>query len=181
MLAMELPPKTVKAMIKICRGFLWCGKAEAGGGKCAVAWEALCRPRWAGGLGVPNLRWMNVALQTKWLWLQRADRSRPWAEFKFSVPDEARGLFQAAARVSLGDGHTALFWEDRWFNGYRIQEIAPLVYERVAKRTRLSRSVLEALTDATWARDVGPDMDVATLLQFMEIWPRVDAVHLEAH
>ena len=26
MLAMGLPPKTMKAMIKICRGFLWCGK-----------------------------------------------------------------------------------------------------------------------------------------------------------
>ena len=45
MIAMGLPPKTIKAMIKICRGFLWCGKEEAGGGKCAVAWESLSRPR----------------------------------------------------------------------------------------------------------------------------------------
>lgn len=138
MLAMGLPPKTIKAMIKICRGFLWCGKEEAGGGKCAVAWESLSRPRWAGGLGVPNLRWMNIALQTKWLWLQRVDHSRPWVEFKFNIPKEARGLFRAAARMTIGDGRTAPFWEDRWLTGYRIQELAPVVYDRISKRTRQS-------------------------------------------
>lgn len=37
MLALDLPPKTMITMIKICRGFLWAGKADAGGGACAVA------------------------------------------------------------------------------------------------------------------------------------------------
>lgn len=37
MLAMALPPKTIAALVKVCRGFLWCGKVEAGGGKCIVA------------------------------------------------------------------------------------------------------------------------------------------------
>ena len=109
MLAMGLPTKMLKAMIKICKNFLWYGNEDGGGGKCAVAWETLCRPKWAGGLGVTNLRWMNVALQAKWLWLQQADTTRSWAEFKFSIPDEARALFQAAARTSLGDGRTTLF------------------------------------------------------------------------
>lgn len=100
-------------------------KADGGGIKCAVAWETLFRPKWVGGLGVTNLRWMNMALQAKWLWLQRADQSRPWAKYKFSVPNEMRGLFQVAARVSLGDGRTSLFWEDQWLHGYRLQELAP--------------------------------------------------------
>ena len=33
MLALDIPPKTLSAMARICRGFLWCGKKEARGGK----------------------------------------------------------------------------------------------------------------------------------------------------
>ena len=62
MLARDVPPKMGATVAKICRGLLWCGKNEAPGGKCVVAWEAVCTPRWAGGLGIPNLRWMNKAL-----------------------------------------------------------------------------------------------------------------------
>lgn len=72
--------------------FLWSGKEEAGGGACAVAWDVVCRPKWAGGLGVLDMRWMNVALQTKWIWLQKTDTSRPWAEFNIPVPKESRQL-----------------------------------------------------------------------------------------
>lgn len=178
MIAMGLPPKTIKAIIKICRNFLWSGKEEAAGGKCAVAWETLCRPKWAGGLGVPNLRWMNVALQAKWLWLQRTDKSRPWAEFAFSITEEARGLFQAATRLILGDGQTALFWEDRWLDGYRIQELAPVVYAKVPKKVRMSRTVADALLDATWARDFGANLDETGLRQFLETWSRVATITL---
>ena len=39
MLALDLPAKTISALSKICRGFLWCGKKEARGGNCSVSWE----------------------------------------------------------------------------------------------------------------------------------------------
>ena len=45
---------------------LWCGKAQANGGHCSVAWEEVCTPRWAGGLSIPSLRWLNVAMQARW-------------------------------------------------------------------------------------------------------------------
>ena len=124
---------------------------------------------------------MNIALQTKWLWLQCIDHSRPWVEFKLNIPEEARGLFRAAARMTIGDGRTALFWEDRWLIGYRIQELAPAVYDRISKRTMQSRTVVDALTDATWARDIGPDMDEHVLAQFLGLWPQVESVALLEH
>ena len=37
MMALDLPMKTIAAMNKVCRGFLWCKRAEANGGNCAVA------------------------------------------------------------------------------------------------------------------------------------------------
>jgi hypothetical protein len=55
MLALDLPAKTIASLNKVYRGFLWCRKAEANGGNCAVAWEAGCAPKWACGLGIPNL------------------------------------------------------------------------------------------------------------------------------
>ena len=124
---------------------------------------------------------MNIALQTKWLWLQRIDHSRPWVEFKLNIPEEARGLFRAAARMTIGDGRTALFWDNRWLTGYRIQELAPAVYDRISKRTRQSRTVADALTDSTWARDIGPDMDEQALAQFLGLWPQVESVTLLDH
>lgn len=114
MLALDLPPTTTKAIIKICRGFLWCGKGEANGGQCAVPWANVCTPRWAGGLGIPDLHWLKYALQSRWPWLQCTDTSRPWKGFEIKVPDEARAIFQTATITSVGDGRRALFWEDRW-------------------------------------------------------------------
>lgn len=66
MLALDIPPKTITTVIKICRGFLWCGKAQANSGNCAVAPDMVCSPKWVGGLGIPNLRWLNIVLQTRW-------------------------------------------------------------------------------------------------------------------
>ena len=45
MLALDLPPKTISTMVRICRGFLWCGKKEAIGGNCSVAWDIVGRPK----------------------------------------------------------------------------------------------------------------------------------------
>ena len=42
MMALELPIKTIEAITKILCGFLWCGKAVANRGNCAVAWIAFC-------------------------------------------------------------------------------------------------------------------------------------------
>lgn len=102
MLALGLPPKTLAAMTKICQSFLWSGKAEAGGGACEVAWDVVCNPKWAGGLSVLDLRWMNVALQTKWIWLQKTDTSRPWAEFAIPVPKESSLLERTCGAPMFG-------------------------------------------------------------------------------
>lgn len=125
MMALDLPPRTIAALAKICHGFLWCGKREANGGNCAVAWEMVCRSRWAGGLDIPNLAWLNKALQARWPWMQRADKTNPWSEFATTVPAESMALFHVAARAMIGNGKQTLFWEDRWINGFRICELAP--------------------------------------------------------
>ncbi|XP_073367970.1 uncharacterized protein [Aegilops tauschii subsp. strangulata] len=53
MLAMNIPVKIIKALSKICRGFLWCGKKEEARGHCAVAWDS--EDRWISGYRICEL------------------------------------------------------------------------------------------------------------------------------
>ncbi|KAM0899529.1 hypothetical protein ACQ4PT_021212 [Festuca glaucescens] len=76
MMSLDLPVKTLVAIEKIIRGFLWKGRKDVKGGHCLVAWSKVCTPKEWGGLGVPNLRMMNMALRARWLWLQRVDEGR---------------------------------------------------------------------------------------------------------
>ena len=109
MMSLDLPVKTLVAIEKIIRGFLWAGRKEARGGHCLVAWERVCMPKHLGGLGIPNLRLMNHALRARWLWLSRTDSSKPWSEFNIQVPRVARGLFEVATTSVVGDGASTLF------------------------------------------------------------------------
>lgn len=177
-MAMELPAKTLKALDKVCRGFLWCTQKEASGGSCLVAWEQVCTPKWAGGLGIPNLRWLNHALQARWLWLRRTDQQRPWKELDIPTSDEAKAIFQAAVFADVGRGDETLFWEDRWLDGYRIQDLAPAVYDMVATRIKTTRTVEQALQGNTWARDVGPVQALQAFDEYLRLWQRIATVEL---
>lgn len=86
-----------------------------------------------------------------------------------------------ATRTIVGDGHRALFWEDRWLNGFRIEELAPRVYAWVPCKTRRMRTVFEAIVEGRWATDVGPSVDAETLQQYLLVWPTVAAIELDGH
>lgn len=103
MLALDLPPKTLDAMSKNGHGFLWCGNNEANGGNHTVVWDLVCRPKWAGGLGIPNLGWLNKALPARRPCLRQTDSSRPWSEFGIDVLEESMEIFHAAVRPTMGN------------------------------------------------------------------------------
>jgi hypothetical protein len=94
MMSLDLPVKTLVAIEKIIRGFLWKGRKDVKGGHCLVAWNKVCTLKEWGGLGIPNLRMMNMALRARWLWLQRVDNTRPWSEFNIQVPSMVRQIFE---------------------------------------------------------------------------------------
>lgn len=127
----------------------------------------MCAPKCACGLGLPNLQWLNVAIQARWPWLQRTDQSRSWSEFQFEVPEESRQLFRAATRSVLGNGMLTNFWEDQWLEEYRIQNVALSMYAMVTPRVRASRTVCQAISTGDWALDIGPDLTVQQLNEYM--------------
>ncbi|KAM0830939.1 hypothetical protein ACQ4PT_065880 [Festuca glaucescens] len=81
MMSLDIPPKILDTLRKICRAFLWKGRPEVKGGHCLVAWDKVASPKSLGGLGIPNMRLLNLALRCRWAWLKKLDPSRPWADF----------------------------------------------------------------------------------------------------
>jgi hypothetical protein len=64
---LKIPLKVWKKMVSIQRNFLWGGSCNKS--KIAwVKWVDVCRPKEEGGLGVRDLRLMNISLLAKWRW-----------------------------------------------------------------------------------------------------------------
>ncbi|XP_073355495.1 uncharacterized protein [Aegilops tauschii subsp. strangulata] len=78
----------------------------------------------------------------------------------------------------VGNGKSALFWEDRWIQGMRVQDLTPGLYMRVRKKVRAACTVFEAMLNGAWALDIGPDIDITLLSEVFELWERVMEVEL---
>lgn len=99
----------IRAIDKIRRGFLWCGRLDLRGGQCRVAWMQVMRPLELGGLRVLNLEVLGWALRIRWLWMQKTQPDRPWALFNLSVLAKVRAMFQISVITTVGDGQNTVF------------------------------------------------------------------------
>jgi hypothetical protein len=64
------------------------------------------------------------------------DPECPWQGLPMLKDERARAVFNMLTVISVGDGKQVLFWMDRWINGLTASEIAPLVVDSVASRTK---------------------------------------------
>lgn len=64
---LKMPVKVINKVEGIQRRFLWGG---IGGHKkiCWVKWSKVCQPRSHGGLGVRDIKLVNISLLAKWKW-----------------------------------------------------------------------------------------------------------------
>jgi len=176
-MATDLPPWAFKAIDKIRRAFLWRGRKEAKGGHCLIAWPIVCRSRELGGLGIADLKALSIALKARWPWLKRSEPSKPWANLPIQVSREVAGLISVAVITEVGNGSNTLFWEDKWLDGKRIQDITPLVYALVPKSSS-RRTVLKALTEEKWTEDIQGEIGSTALIQYLELWDILNGVEL---
>ena len=82
-----------------------------------------------------------------------------------------------AVITEVGNGSNTLFWEDKWLDGKRIQDIAPLVYALVPKSSS-RRTVLKALTEEKWTEDIQGEIGSTALIQYLELWDILNGVEL---
>jgi hypothetical protein len=168
MMSLDVQIETLLAIEKILRGFLWKGRKDAHGGHCLVAWDRVCMPKELGGLGILNLRRMNIVLRARWLWLSRMEASRPWKEFDIRVPALVIEVFEAATSSVLGDGASTFFWIDRWLPDGRLKDLAPRLFALIPKRLSRSRMVKDCL-DGGWLDDIPADLDAQAIDELLAV------------
>ncbi|XP_062075390.1 uncharacterized protein LOC133779445 [Humulus lupulus] len=81
---MLLPKKVIKEIEAICRAFLWTGQQMmVGAGK--IAWDSMCKPKAAGGIGFKNIAEWNKAAMFKYVWAVAAKEDNLWVRWVHSV------------------------------------------------------------------------------------------------
>jgi hypothetical protein len=73
----------------------------------------ICSPKALGGLGIKNLRLLNLALRTHLRWLKMEDQDKPRKGLQFTLPQQAEDVFRVAVSCELGDGKQLKFWVDQ--------------------------------------------------------------------
>ena len=180
LLVLEPPEWVLEELNKWFRGFFWAGKKQVNGGQCLVAWDAVCRPTCYGGLGIKDLRLQGMALRVRWAWLKRVDQNRPWQGLPMCKDIVAEGVFQSLCKFRVGDGELVLFWKDRWVNGEKVSDIAPLVSAAVSTRCKNSRKVKDAMQEDSWMLDVVEELTAEGAVQLVRLWLLLARVQRDA-
>jgi hypothetical protein len=101
-MSVEFPAWAIKVIDKIRHGFLSRGHKDALGGHCLIAWPKVCRPKELGGLGISDLKTLGWSLKMCWVWLQKTEPDRPWADFNINIPEQIKAFFSAAVYSEVG-------------------------------------------------------------------------------
>jgi hypothetical protein len=107
---LKLPVQVWKKIRRIQREFLWGGRT--GRKKISwIKWDTVCLPKKKGGLGVRDIRAVNISLLTKWRWKLLDKSQAVWKEVLVSKYGA-----NVVGRVDLGDDvkpwYSSLWWKD---------------------------------------------------------------------
>lgn len=125
-----------------------------------------------------DLNLMGFALRLRWLWLSKADPTKPWADLHDTVEPKVLAMFRISTTMTVGDGKRTSFWEDKWIEGRSIAELAPSVIRAVGPRIRKTRTVFDALHNYAWVRDITGARTVL-ILEYLDLWELIRTVQLQ--
>jgi hypothetical protein len=127
---------------------------------CWVKWSDVCKPRKDGGLGIKDLRLVNISLLTKWRWKLLSHDDEVWKEVvvekyghnlignvnpgRHLMPrtaskwwtdicniDKDVDWFSGAVEKKIGSGRTTKFWTDNWVGGQALCEFSQFLLCRM--------------------------------------------------
>ncbi|XP_017239669.1 uncharacterized protein LOC108212453 [Daucus carota subsp. sativus] len=153
---MFLIPRAVENNLeKIRRSFFW-GSKEVDGierrGMHLLAWDKVCSPKSAGGVGITKIKERNIAMLGKWWWRFINERDKFWnitlqkkygsvigqgpssvkidrsssytikSLLKIHQSGWARDLLSDGFIWKIKNGRTVRFWEDLWYGNKPFQK-----------------------------------------------------------
>jgi hypothetical protein len=174
---LNIPPETMNFINKIERAFLWSAKETTTGAKCKVNWEAVCRPKKLGGLGVLHMGKFATALRLRWRWLEWKNPGKIWAGLGNPCTSDDMDIFYASTTITLGNGKKTPFWHAPWLNGRKPIDVAPLIY---ASSKRKNWKVAQALHEQSWIAkiDLTLPFSLDHLSQFVDLCSLIAQIDL---
>ncbi|MCH94974.1 LINE-1 reverse transcriptase like, partial [Trifolium medium] len=151
-----MPVKVWKEIVKIQRTFLWGGLSKRNR-ICWVKWDDFCKPKSEAGLGIRDLRLVNLSLLAKWRWKLLSPDMEVWKDVvvakygqeiigkgnlgDLSIPrlaskwwsgicnlDKDTNWFSEAVEKRVGDGILTYFWNDVWMGNQALRHRFPRIY-----------------------------------------------------
>jgi len=102
-----------------------------------------------------------------------------WTGLQAQVEPMVQAMFKASVRIVLGNGESVLFWTDAWHVGGELQSQFPHLAAVIPKRIRKRRTVLEAVTNSQWVRDIADGLLVSVILEYLKLWEIIQSLHLQ--
>ena len=145
-----LPKTTTQTLDKQRRKFLWQGSGLKRKYHL-VKWEVVFKSKKKGGLGIKNIRKLNISLLCKWWWKlenedglwqtivrskymgggkvigtikNRLDDSPVWLDLL-----KIRHVYLANRKITVNNGLSTLFWEDSWLKDKSLCTLHPALYD----------------------------------------------------
>jgi len=107
---MKMSVKVWRKLVRIQREFLW-GGVEGGRKFCWVKWSKVCQPKARGGLGIRDVKLVNLSLLAKWIWRLLQGGGALWKE----VLQEKYGM-RIGDIISVGNDnwrhYVSRWWKD---------------------------------------------------------------------
>jgi hypothetical protein len=144
-----LPSSVIERMDKARKRFFW----QGGGTKRKyhlVKWEKITKPKKEGGLGVKDLRRMNISLLCRWWWkleneegiwqeiVRHKYMKNKWiAQLSYKASNspvwndliKIKHYYTSGRVINLGNGKNVDFWNDSWCGSLSLKDRFPNLFE----------------------------------------------------
>ncbi|KAJ0582905.1 putative RNA-directed DNA polymerase [Helianthus annuus] len=174
------PVKVVQDLESIIRKFLWGGSSEVNKVHW-VAWDRVASPIKMGGLGLHNLKDVNIALLAKWGWRFKNEQDSLWVKVVkalhignvwdfLPVKKVLGGVWSNIASVInrplsdgvpirnlfkgvVGRGDKILFWLDPWLFDFPMKDKFPALFRLEVVKNCSVRDRIEGSGHWLWKHD----------------------------
>ncbi|MCH81167.1 LINE-1 reverse transcriptase like, partial [Trifolium medium] len=166
---LKMPVKVWKEMVSVQRNFLWGGLSKRRQISW-VKWADICKPKKEGGLGIRDLRLVNLSLLAKWRWKLLMEGDEVWKNVmvakygegvlgKVRLDDMQIGTvcslwwrdlcqlekggewFSQVAVKKMGGGNSIKFWKDVWVRDQTLELRFPRLFGVSVQQDNVVREV----------------------------------------